>query len=61
MLRGDVANLKSFSKRLSSALPVDYYTVFSELGRALEYELDILHEAQAAEKVLPPYPLELTC
>lgn len=25
--------------------------VFCELGRALEYELDFLHEAQAAEKI----------
>lgn len=30
-LRGDIANLKSFSKKLASALPVDYYTVFCEL------------------------------
>ena len=51
MLLGDVANLKSFSLKLRDKLPVDYYTVFSELGRALEYELDFLHEAQAAEKV----------
>jgi hypothetical protein len=35
-LRGDIANLKSFSKKLASALPVDYYTVFCELERALE-------------------------
>lgn len=25
--------------------------MFCELGRALEYELDFLHEAQAAEKI----------
>lgn len=52
MLLGDVANLKSFSKKLRGLLPIDYYTVFSELGRALEYELDFLHEAQAAEKIV---------
>ena len=34
-LLGDVANLKRISKALSQALPVDYYTVFSELGEAL--------------------------
>jgi len=50
-LRGDIANLKSFSKKLASALPVDYYTVFCELERALQGELDFLAEAQAALKV----------
>jgi len=50
-LRGDIANLKSFSKKLASALPVDYYTVFCELERALQGELDFLQEAQAALKV----------
>lgn len=50
-LRGDIANLKSFSKKLASALPVDYYTVFCELERALQGELDFLQEAQAAMKV----------
>ena len=50
-LRGDIANLKSFSQKLSSALPVDYYTVFCELERALQGELDFLAEAQAALKV----------
>ena len=50
-LRGDIANLKSFSKKLASALPVDYYTVFCELERALDGELDFLAEAQAALKV----------
>ena len=34
-LLGDVANLKRISKALSKSLPVDYYTVFSELGEAL--------------------------
>ena len=50
-LRGDIANLKSFSKKLASALPVDYYTVFCELERALQGELDFLAEAQSAMKV----------
>mmetsp|Transcript_2142 Transcript_2142/g.3190 ORF Transcript_2142/g.3190 Transcript_2142/m.3190 type:complete len:648 (-) Transcript_2142:111-2054(-) len=50
-LRGDVANLKAFSKKFGTALPVDYYTVFSELEAALDYELDFLHEAQAMEKI----------
>ena len=50
-LRGDIANLKSFSQKLASALPVDYYTVFCELERALKGELDFLAEAQAAQKV----------
>ena len=31
-LRGDIANLKSFSKKLADVLPVDYYTVFCELN-----------------------------
>jgi len=50
-LLGDIGNLKAFAKTLRAQLPVDYYTVFCELGRALEYELDFLHEAQAAEKI----------
>ena len=50
-LKGDIANLKSFSRKLASALPVDYYTVFCELERALQGELDFLAEAQAAMKV----------
>ena len=41
-LKGDIANLKSFSRKLASALPVDYYTVFCELERALQGELDFL-------------------
>ena len=51
MLLGDISNLKSFALKLRESLPVDYYTVFCELGRALEYELYFLHEAQAAEKI----------
>ena len=37
--------------RLASALPIDYYTVFCELERALQGELDFLQEAQSALKV----------
>ena len=51
-LRGDVANLKSITKKLRGKLPVDYYVVFSELGDALENELDFLSEAQATLKIL---------
>jgi len=50
-LNGDIANLKSFSQKLASALPIDYYTVFCELERALQGELDFLLEAQSALKV----------
>lgn len=51
LLLADVANLKRFAKLLADALPVDYYTVFSELGAALEGELDFLQEAQAMDKL----------
>lgn len=50
-LRGDIANLKRISKQLRDQLPVDYYTVFSELGRVLEDELNFYHEAQAMRKI----------
>ena len=50
-LRGDIANLKRISKALRASLPVDYYTVFCELGDALENELDFLSEAQAMRKI----------
>jgi aarF domain-containing kinase len=50
-LLGDVANLKRISKALAKQLPVDYYTVFCELGDALEKELDFLAEAQAMRKI----------
>jgi len=46
LLRADVANLQRFSKLLADQLPVDYYTVFSELGDVLEDELDFLVEAR---------------
>jgi len=50
-LLGDVANLKRISKLLAESLPVDYYTVFCELGDALVNELDFLAEAQAMRKI----------
>jgi predicted unusual protein kinase regulating ubiquinone biosynthesis (AarF/ABC1/UbiB family) len=43
--------LKKFAKALASWLPVDYYTVFSELERALAGELDFHSEAQSCMKV----------
>ncbi|KAL3937007.1 MAG: hypothetical protein SGBAC_007792 [Bacillariaceae sp.] len=50
-LLGDVANLKRISKALADSLPVDYYTVFCELGDALGSELNFLAEAQAMRKI----------
>ncbi|CAM9462396.1 unnamed protein product [Heterosigma akashiwo] len=50
-LRGDIKNLKTFAKLFADQLPVDYYTVFCELERALTNELDFRAEAQAMEKI----------
>ena len=50
-LLGDVANLKRISKALAKSLPVDYYTVFCELGDALVNELNFFAEAQAMRKI----------
>eukprot|EP00929_Paragymnodinium_shiwhaense_P107287 TRINITY_DN73381_c0_g1_i1.p1 TRINITY_DN73381_c0_g1~~TRINITY_DN73381_c0_g1_i1.p1 ORF type:complete len:602 (-),score=155.28 TRINITY_DN73381_c0_g1_i1:68-1873(-) len=50
-LRGDLTNLKVFAKFLQGKLPVDYYPVFCELERALNGELDMLTEAQSAQKL----------
>lgn len=50
-LLGDVANLKRISKALAESLPVDYYTVFCELGDALTNELNFRAEAQAMRKI----------
>lgn len=50
-LLADIANLKTFSKLISSALPIDYYKVFCELERSLLSELDFLSEAQSAMKI----------
>ena len=43
--------MKRISKALAKSLPVDYYTVFSELGEALINELDFLSEASAMRKI----------
>merc|ERR1719159_369844 len=50
-LRGDIANLKRISKQLRDQLPVDYYTVFCELGDVLDNELNFFFEAQAMRKI----------
>lgn len=50
-LLGDISNLKRISKALRKQLPVDYYTVFCELGRVLDDELNFLQEAQALRKI----------
>ena len=50
-LLGDIANLKYFAKIVADALPIDYYKIFCELERTLNYELDFLHESQATAKM----------
>ena len=50
-LLGDIKNLKTFAKIVQNSLPVDYYKIFTELERTLQYELDFLFEAQATHKV----------
>ena len=50
-LRGDIANLKAITKTFRDSLPVDYYTVFCELEKALANELDFLVEAQSMQKI----------
>jgi predicted unusual protein kinase regulating ubiquinone biosynthesis (AarF/ABC1/UbiB family) len=50
-LRGDIANLKAITKTFRESLPVDYYTVFCELEKALANELDFLVEAQSMQKI----------
>ena len=52
-LMGDIANLKQLAKtfRDSDALPLDYYTVFSELESQLQDEFDFVAEAVAMERV----------
>ena len=42
-LRGDIANLKRISKALRDQLPVDYYTVFTELGMCVCVFMCVLH------------------
>lgn len=52
-LLGDIANLKTISKtfRDSSALPLDYYTVFCELEKQLADEFDFVAEATAMDRI----------
>jgi len=52
-LLGDVANLKAVSKvfRNIDALPLDYYTVFSELENQLGDEFDFVAEAVAMDRI----------
>jgi aarF domain-containing kinase len=51
-LMGDVANLKQLAKLFRSAdLPIDYYTVFSELEEQLKDEFDFEAEAASMERM----------
>jgi aarF domain-containing kinase len=52
-LMGDIANLKALSKafRDNDALPLDYYTVFSELEGQLQDEFDFVAESVAMDRV----------
>ena len=52
-LMGDVANLRAISKafRNNDALPLDYYTVFTELEKQLRDEFDFVAEAVAMDRI----------
>lgn len=52
-LMGDIANLKQLAKtfRDADALPLDYYTVFSELEKQLADEFNFLAEAVAMDRI----------
>lgn len=52
-LLGDIANLKAVSKTFQNvdALPLDYYTVFSELEKQLADEFDFVAEAVAMDRI----------
>jgi len=52
-LMGDIANLKALAKtfREVDALPLDYYTVFSELEKQLADEFNFLAEAVAMDRI----------
>ena len=52
-LLGDVANLKSIAGTLRKldAMPLDYYTVFSELEKQLADEFDFVAEAVAMDRI----------
>ena len=48
-LMEDIANLKALTKALDSALPMDYYKVFSELEVQLADEFDFIAECDAMD------------
>lgn len=52
-LMGDIANLKSLAKPLREveAMPLDYYTVFSELENQLADEFDFVAESVAMDRI----------
>jgi aarF domain-containing kinase len=50
-LMGDIANLKTLAKTFRDELPLDYYTVFSELEKQLQDEFDFVAEAVAMDRV----------
>mmetsp|Transcript_7988 Transcript_7988/g.17889 ORF Transcript_7988/g.17889 Transcript_7988/m.17889 type:complete len:639 (+) Transcript_7988:163-2079(+) len=50
-LLGDIANLKTFAKIIGESLLIDYYKIFVEMEKTLQFELDFLFEAQATAKV----------
>ena len=52
-LLGDIANLKAIAKlfRDSPALPLDYYTVFSEIEKQMADEFDFVAEAVAMDRI----------
>lgn len=50
-LLGDVANLKQVSKTFRDLLPLDYYTVMSELEKQLADEFDFVAEAVAMDRI----------
>ena len=52
-LMGDIANLRAISKafRNVDALPLDYYTVFTELEKQLRDEFDFVAEAVSMDRI----------
>jgi aarF domain-containing kinase len=52
-LMGDIANLKALAKafRENDAMPLDYYTVFSELESQLQDEFDFVAESVAMDRI----------
>ena len=51
LMSGDCANVKLIAKQLQNMLPLDYYTVFSELEAQLLQEFDFRKEAAAMKAV----------